>query len=134
VAFGYTRDDVQFGPSQVTHTTGLVTSILLPLLYGAATHLMPEWEPGRGLAEIARYRCSVSVTATTFLQMLLDAYDPTQHDASSLRVWVSAGAPIPRSVVERARNLGPGVLGVGDVLGLAQQRGLAAGDVGDLVL
>jgi hypothetical protein len=41
------------GPSPVTHTTGLVTSVLLPLLYGAATHLMPEWEPGRGLAEIA---------------------------------------------------------------------------------
>jgi acyl-coenzyme A synthetase/AMP-(fatty) acid ligase len=52
-AFGYTESDVQFGPSPVTHTTGLVTSVRLPLLYGAATHFMPEWEPGRGLAEIA---------------------------------------------------------------------------------
>jgi len=49
----------------------------------------------------------VSVTATAFLQMLLDAYDPSSHDASSLRVWVSAGAPIPRAVVERARSLLP---------------------------
>lgn len=49
----------------------------------------------------------MSVTATAFLQMLLDAYDPSSHDASSLRVWVSAGAPIPRAVVERARSLLP---------------------------
>ena len=107
VAFGYRESDVQFGPSPVTHTTGLVTSILLPMVSGAATHLMADWEPRRGLAEIARYRCSVSVTATTFIQMLLDAYDPGRDDASSLRVWVSAGAPIPRAVVERAQALLP---------------------------
>ena len=107
VAFGYRESDVQFGPSPVTHTTGLVTSILLPMVSGAATHLMADWEPRRGLAEIARYRCSVSVTATTFIQMLLDAYDPGRDDASSLRVWVSAGAPIPSAVVERAQALLP---------------------------
>lgn len=107
VAFAYTEDDVQFGPSPVTHTTGLVTSVLLPLLYGAATHFMPDWDPVRGLAEIERYRCTASVTATAFIQMLLDAYDPERHDASSLRLWVSAGAPIPRAIVERARRLLP---------------------------
>ncbi|WP_207634483.1 class I adenylate-forming enzyme family protein, partial [Candidatus Frankia alpina] len=106
-AFAYTENDVQFGPSPITHTTGLVTSVLLPLLHGGATHVMPDWDPVRGLAEIARYRCSVAVTATTFLQMALDTYDPDHHDASSLRVWVCAGAPIPASVVERARILLP---------------------------
>src|SRR3984957_11095823 len=29
--FGYTDADVQFGPSPIAHTTGLVTSVLLPL-------------------------------------------------------------------------------------------------------
>lgn len=106
-AFGFTCDDVAFGPSPITHTTGLVTSVLLPLITGGATHVMPAWEPRQGLVEIAKYRCSVSVTATTFLQMLLDAYDPAAHDASSIRVWVCAGAPIPRAVVERARRLLP---------------------------
>lgn len=107
VAFGYTSDDVQFGPSPVTHTTGLVTSVLLPLIAGAATHLMAAWEPGRGLEEIARYGCTGCVTATTFLQMLMDAYDPERHDASTLRVWVLAGSPIPSAVVERANRLLP---------------------------
>jgi cyclohexanecarboxylate-CoA ligase len=106
-AFGFTSADVGFNPSPITHTTGLVTGILLPLINGGSTHVMAEWEPRRGLAEIAEYRCSVTVTATTFIQMALDVFDPAQHDASSLRVWVSAGAPIPRAVVERARSSFP---------------------------
>jgi len=106
-AFGYTESDVQFGPSPITHTTGLVTSVLLPLLNGAATHVMAEWEPVRGAAEIARFGCTQAVTATTFLQMLLEAFDPQRDDLSSLRLWVCAGAPIPRAVVERAHDTLP---------------------------
>jgi acyl-CoA synthetase len=108
-AFGYTESDVQFGPSPITHTTGLVTSVLLPLLNGASTHLMAEWDPERGLREIAQYRCSQAVTATTFLQMLLAVYDPARHDASSLRVWTCAGSPIPAAVVEKSTATLPGV-------------------------
>lgn len=107
-AFALTSADVGFSPSPITHTTGLVTGILMPLLAGGATHVMAAWEPRQGLAEIAKYRCSVSVTATAFIQMALDVFDPAEHDASSIRVWVSAGAPIPRSVVERARTVLPG--------------------------
>ncbi|MCX2932346.1 AMP-binding protein [Mycobacterium sp. CVI_P3] len=106
-AFGYTESDVQFGPSPITHTTGLVTSVLLPLLNGAATHLMAEWEPVRGAVEIARFGCTQAVTATTFLQMLLEAFDPQRDDLSSLRLWVCAGAPIPRAVVQRAHDTLP---------------------------
>lgn len=106
-AFGYSESDVQFGPSPIAHTTGLVTSVLLPLVNGASTHLMADWEPERGLAEIAQYRCSQAVTATTFLQMLLRVYDADRHDASSLRVWTCAGSPIPATVVDKATTMLP---------------------------
>ncbi|MEU0463569.1 MULTISPECIES: AMP-binding protein [Amycolatopsis] len=106
--FGYSDADVQFGPSPVTHTTGLVTSILLPLMHGAASHLMEVWEPKAGLEQIREFGCTVAVTATTFLQMLMDVYDPGRHDASSMRLWVAAGAPIPAAFVEQARELLPG--------------------------
>ena len=106
-AWQYSAADVQFGPSPVTHTTGLVTSILLPLLYGAGSHIMEIWEPREGLERIAKFGCTGSVTATTFLQMLLSVYDPDVHDASSMRFWVSAGAPIPGSFVEAARRAIP---------------------------
>jgi cyclohexanecarboxylate-CoA ligase len=101
--FGYTANDVQFGPSPITHTTGLVTSVILPLIHGGASHVQEAWEPKEGLARIAKFGCTISVTASTFLQMLLDAYDPDAHDASTMRVWTCAGAPIPASLVESAR-------------------------------
>ncbi|SBW22770.1 o-succinylbenzoate-CoA ligase [Candidatus Protofrankia californiensis] len=104
---GYRQSDVQFGPSPVTHTTGFITSLLIPMIYGAASHLMETWEPSAGLQQISKFHCTVAVTATTFLQMLMDVYDPDQHDPSSLRIWVSAGSPIPGAFVERARKLLP---------------------------
>ncbi|MFE1802696.1 AMP-binding protein [Streptomyces sp. NPDC059517] len=98
----YTEEDVQFGPSPITHTTGLVTSVILPLIHGASSHIMEKWEPREGLARIAKFRCTAAVTATTFLQMLLNAYDPDVHDAGSMRFWTCAGAPIPGTFVQRA--------------------------------
>jgi cyclohexanecarboxylate-CoA ligase len=105
--WGYTDADVQFGPSPVTHTTGLVTSFILPLLHGAASHLMEQWEPVRGLEQIREYGCTGCVSATTFLQMLMNVYDPAVHDASSMRFWTAAGAPIPGSFVTSARSMFP---------------------------
>jgi cyclohexanecarboxylate-CoA ligase len=110
----YTEDDVQFGPSPITHSTGLVTSVLLPLIMGASSHLMEAWEPTEGIERIQQHGCTVSVTATAFLQMLMGAHDPEKHDLSSLRFWVCAGAPIPGSLVERAAKM----LGDGRVLSL----------------
>ena len=100
--FGYTEADVQFGPSPIAHTTGLVTSVLLPMLTGAATHLMARWDPVRGIEEIQRFGCTAAVTAPTFLHTLLSDYDADSHDLSTLRLWTCAGAPIPGAVVERA--------------------------------
>jgi cyclohexanecarboxylate-CoA ligase len=99
----YSAGDVQFGPSPITHSTGLVTSVVMPLLVGAQSHLMEAWDPEDGLMWIEQHRCTAMVTATAFLQMTLAAFDPAKHDLSSMRVWVCAGAPIPGSIVEQAR-------------------------------
>src|ERR1700734_463977 len=100
--FGYTETDVQFGPSPIAHTTGLVTSVLLPMLTGAATHLMAKWNPARGIDEIQRFGCTAAVTAPTFLHTLLSEYNAERHDLSRLRLWTCAGAPIPAAVVQQA--------------------------------
>ena len=106
-AFGYSSRDIQFNPSPVTHTTGLITGFLLPLMHGASVHLMEAWEPRAGLADIAKFHPTVAVTATAFLQTLMDAYDPDQHDPSSMRLWVTAGSPIPAAFVRRAADVLP---------------------------
>ena len=107
--FGYTESDVQFGPSPIAHTTGLVTSVLTPMLTGASTHLMDKWNPTRGIDEIQRFGCTAAVTAPTFLQTLLSEYDPERHDLSTLRLWTCAGAPIPAAVVKQASAALPNI-------------------------
>ncbi|AJE87306.1 o-succinylbenzoate--CoA ligase [Streptomyces albus] len=106
-AWNYTEEDVQFGPSPITHTTGLVTSVILPLVHGAGSHLMEQWEPREGLARIAKYGCTAAVSATTFLQMILSVYEPEVHDASSMRFWTCAGSPIPGAFVRQVRSALP---------------------------
>ncbi len=68
---------------------------------------MEQWEPREGLERIRKFGCTACVSATTFLQMLIDVYDPSVHDASTMRFWTAAGAPIPASFVEAARSALP---------------------------
>lgn len=103
-----TTDDVVFMPSPITHSTGLVVGVGVPLVAGAGIHLLDIWEPEEGLRRIGEYRCTVTATATTFVRMLLDAYDPQRHDVSSLRFWLCAGAPIPPSLADQVAERLPG--------------------------
>lgn len=96
---GLGPDDVMFMPSPVTHATGLAMGVTAPLVLGASAHLMDTWEPLAALERIARHGCTASMAATPFVRMTLDGYDPGRHDLSGLTRWVSAGAPIPESLL-----------------------------------
>jgi hypothetical protein len=48
-SLAYDEHDVQFGPSPISHATGIMTSFLLPLVAGASSHLMEAWEPVEGM-------------------------------------------------------------------------------------
>lgn len=109
--FTLTEDDIMFMPTPITHATGLAAGVMMPLMYGAGIHLVDVWEPNDGLKRIAKYRTTVSIAATPFLQMALGALkaDPT-HDMSSMRTWASAGAPIPEAMLKDWKALIPGCL------------------------
>ncbi len=109
--FGLTEHDVMFMPTPVTHATGLAAGVMLPLMYGAAIHLVDVWEPNDGLRRIERYKTTVSIAATPFLQMALGALKGgSTSDISSMRIWASAGAPIPEAMLKDWRSLIPGCL------------------------
>jgi non-ribosomal peptide synthetase component E (peptide arylation enzyme) len=96
--FRMTPDDVVFLPTPITHTTGLVVGAAAPLTTGAAVRLMPVWEPEEGLDIIERDRCTISATATPFVQMAVAATRTRDRDLSSMRTWLCAGAPIPSAL------------------------------------
>jgi acyl-CoA synthetase (AMP-forming)/AMP-acid ligase II len=104
---GVTQDDVFFNASPVTHSTGLVTGMLIPLITGGATHFVPAWTPALGLDRIKEYGCTITFTSTSFLAGTMQAFEADAHDISSMRYWVCAGAPIPGAVVQEARTMFP---------------------------
>ena len=90
--------DVMFMPSPVTHATGLAMGVIAPLLLGAGIHLMDVWDPAAALRRIAGHGCTLSMTATPFVQMILDQVlaDPAEAARlATVRRWACAGAPIP---------------------------------------
>jgi non-ribosomal peptide synthetase component E (peptide arylation enzyme) len=96
--FRMTPDDVVFMPTPITHSTGLVVGAAAPLTAGAAVRLMPVWEAEEGLDIIERDRCTMSATATPFVQMAVAATKTRDRDLSSMRTWLCAGAPIPSAL------------------------------------
>ncbi|AMM21838.1 cyclohexanecarboxylate-CoA ligase [Frondihabitans sp. PAMC 28766] len=107
--FVLTQDDVMFMPTPITHATGITAGLVTSMMVGASVHLFDVWEADEGLRRIAAYRTTVSIAATPFLQMALAALkkDPS-HDISSMRVWASAGAPIPEVLLREWNRLLPG--------------------------
>ncbi len=104
-AFQLDRTSVTFAPSPVSHGTGLAMGVAAPILTGGSIHLQDVWQPKEGLARIREHRCSHAATATPFVRMALDAFDPAQDDVSSMRAWVCAGAPIPASLAEEVATV-----------------------------
>jgi cyclohexanecarboxylate-CoA ligase/acyl-CoA synthetase len=98
--FHLTADDVMFMPSPVSHATGFVVGILVPLTTGAHTHPLDVWEATEALRRIERYRCTTTAAATPFVRMALSAAPAAGYDVSSMRFWLCAGAPIPESLAQ----------------------------------
>jgi non-ribosomal peptide synthetase component E (peptide arylation enzyme) len=96
--FRMTSEDVVFLPTPITHTTGIVVGAAAPVTVGAAIRLMPVWEAEEGLDIIERDHCTISATATPFVQMAVAATKTRERDLSSMRIWLCAGAPIPPSL------------------------------------
>ncbi|MDV2477072.1 AMP-binding protein [Rhodococcus zopfii] len=101
---GMERSDVMFVPSPITHTLGLTLGVMAPTLAGAQAHLLDVFTPAAALDRIDAYKCTGTASPAPFIRMLLDSYDPSAHDVSRLRYWLSAGTAIPASLVQEAED------------------------------
>lgn len=88
--------------STLGHQTGYLYGYCLNLLLGATAVWLDVWNAATAAALIAAERVTFSMGATPFLRDL--TYVEAAHDFSSLRLFISAGAPIPRPLVRDART------------------------------
>ncbi len=95
-------DHVFFMPSPMAHQTGFGIGMAMPLMLGAKTVLQDVWDAEVGLQCIQDEGVNFMMGATPFLADLTDAPSLPKYDIGSLEFFISAGAPIPRALVQRA--------------------------------
>jgi cyclohexanecarboxylate-CoA ligase len=100
--FAMHRDRV-YMPSPVSHVTGLVYGVLMPLLMDGLCVLQAQWDAREGAGLIEEHGCTVCVGATPFLRGLSDEYT-RRAGPSSLRAFICGGADIPASLVREAER------------------------------
>ncbi|HXE69003.1 MAG TPA: AMP-binding protein, partial [Hyphomicrobiaceae bacterium] len=97
--------DVVFMGSPYAHQTGFLYGILMPIMLATKTVALDQWSAAEAAPLIAREGASFSMGSTPFLSDLINLPQAVRSKASGrLRTWVCAGAPIPRLLVQRARD------------------------------
>jgi len=97
----FSDEDVILMSSTLGHQTGYLYGHCLNALLGATAVWLDVWSAGEAARLIERERVTFTMGATPFLQDL--TYVSTDADLSSLRLFISAGAAIPRRLVADAR-------------------------------
>jgi cyclohexanecarboxylate-CoA ligase len=97
-----TDRDVMLMASTVGHQTGFLFGYCLTVLLGATTVWMDVWNVDEGARLIEAEGVTCSMGATPFLRDL--TYAEPRRDPRSLRLFIAAGAPIPRALVRDARE------------------------------
>ena len=98
------RDDIIFMASPMAHQTGFLYGMLMPIYLGASAVLQDVWDAHTALKIIAAERPTFTMASTPFLADLIELAPEHRDALSSLRIFVSAGAPIPENLVEKAGN------------------------------
>lgn len=108
---GLTGKDIVLMSSPLAHQSGFIYGLFMPVVLQTMVVLQDIWEPRRAAELIAAERVTFTFASTPFLSDLTDAVAGGGCDVSSLRIFLAAGAPIPRALAERAsKTLGAAVV------------------------
>jgi cyclohexanecarboxylate-CoA ligase len=97
-------DDTILMPSPVTHVTGYVWGLEAPFCSGTTVLLMERWDAAEAVELIDQQKLTMTVSATTFLQELLDAAERLDTRLPSLKVFACGGASVPPALIQRANS------------------------------
>lgn len=107
--FGFGADDAVFMGSPLAHQTGFMYAMVFSIVNGSPCILQDVWDPLEAAQRMAAERATITLGSTPFLSDLVDTDGIAACDLSRLRLFLCAGAPIPRVLVERARKVHPGL-------------------------
>jgi acyl-coenzyme A synthetase/AMP-(fatty) acid ligase len=101
---GFHEHDVALMSSTFGHQTGYLYGYMMTVLLGSTGVWLDLWNAEEAARLIEREGVTYTMGATPFLQDL--TYTPAieRHRIDSLRLFISAGAAIPRKLVQDARS------------------------------
>ncbi len=97
-------DDVVLMASPMAHQTGFMYGLMMPVMLGAHAVLQDIWDPARAAALIRDEGVTFTMGSTPFLTDLARVVAESGVPVPSLRIFLCAGAPIPGTLVEQARQ------------------------------
>jgi fatty-acyl-CoA synthase len=99
-------NDVSIIHTPLFHTGG-INVLTIPVLHaGGAMILMREWSPQRCLELIAQERVTIFFAVPTMFHMLLETPGFAKTDFSSVRFFISGGAPCPVPLIKAYQTYG----------------------------
>ncbi|WP_255171147.1 AMP-binding protein [Natrononativus amylolyticus] len=101
---GLTDNDVIFTPSPIGHMMGIQHGYRLSLILGTKCVFLERWNPEQAIKRIAEENCTFMGGATPFVSDLAKAENITNYDTASLTTIMTAGAPVPREIIELAHE------------------------------
>ncbi|MGY0694475.1 long-chain-fatty-acid--CoA ligase [Virgibacillus sp. FSP13] len=96
-----TPDAVVLAALPLFHVTGLLHSILTPILAGSTIELLTRWDRNYAAEAIETYGCSHWINISTMLIDFLANPNLANYDISSLELIGGGGAPLPEAVGEQ---------------------------------
>ncbi|HKX67422.1 MAG TPA: AMP-binding protein [Intrasporangium sp.] len=110
---GVSSESVIHMASTLAHLTGFLYGARLPVQNGATGILQDIWDPREFIALVERHGITYTSAATPFLHDVLSVPDVSQHPMGTLSRFCCMGAPIPRALVRRAKELLPSMAVLG---------------------
>ena len=99
---GLSGEDVVLMASPLAHQTGFLYGVMMPIVLKAKAVLQDVWDPEVAARCIQDEGVTFTMASTPFLSDLTDSPAIERYDTGSLRIFLTAGAPIPRVLVHRA--------------------------------
>nr|MBF0683427.1 AMP-binding protein [Pseudomonas sp.] len=103
---------LQLGPSDVVlmaspmaHQTGFMYGLMMPVLLRAKAVLLDIWNAPQAADIISSQGVTFTMASAPFLNDLTEVVAAGAPPTDSLRIFLSAGAPIPRALVSKAREV-----------------------------
>ena len=105
------KEDVILMGSPMAHQTGFMYGLIMPVLLKAKAVLQDVWDVNIAIDLINKHQVTFTMASTPFLNDLSEAVVDTHQSLDSLKLFLCAGAPIPSTLVQKARqNIGVKVI------------------------